>query len=536
MKILTSAISAGLILSLFVPSGFSQTTGSFVATGNMTTPRVSHTATLLQSGQVLITGGTNPSSTSISSTSSAELYDPSTGAFIPTGSMLVSRRLHLSTRMADGRVLVVGGCNCLEAEIYDPGLGTFSKTGSTVAAKWPSGAALLKDGRVLVASGTSIEIYDPRTGTFADAKQGVVYGSAVSLLDGRVFVGEASAGQIYDPATNDLVTVFPGKSVSKWVANPAVHLSNGQILFVGGSEDPYGEAAIMDASLYDPATGLLRFVGRLSRTRSHHTTTLLKDGRVLVTGGYNGNGSDWETGIFSSAEVYEPLTETFTGVGDMTRHRMAHTATRLQDGRVLIAGGLTHDPSAELFVPDDVIGLVPSLSMDAHEYCVGDSWHLKVTAAQPSSEVTLMGTWDQIPWAIANFGTVAADGAFAADGPFDAGSAGNHTLWVLAGGKVSNTVSIKISDCRVGLTVDSTFRIGAPWIVSVTSNLSDALVKLDGMSNGVAWQTSEWGRTRADGSFQAEGAFPEGTEGTHELRVRVGDTERSRVFRFNVLP
>ena len=97
MKVLASAISAGLILSLFVPSGFSQTTGSFVATGNMTMRRVGHAATLLQSGQVLITGG-NPSSTSISSTPSAELYDPSTGAFIPTGSMLVSRRLHQSTR------------------------------------------------------------------------------------------------------------------------------------------------------------------------------------------------------------------------------------------------------------------------------------------------------------------------------------------------------------------------------------------------------------------------------------------------------
>src|SRR6202140_4950839 len=92
-----------------------QTAGSFVRTGDMTTPRYNHTATLLIDGRVLITGGTGGQGIS-----SAELYDPSTRSFVPTGSMTVGRWGHTATLLRDGKVLIAGGSGSPSAELYDP--------------------------------------------------------------------------------------------------------------------------------------------------------------------------------------------------------------------------------------------------------------------------------------------------------------------------------------------------------------------------------------------------------------------------------
>ncbi len=77
----------------------------FVSTGSMTTPRTTHTATLLPGGKVLVAGGGN----SAYSLSSAELYDPATGTWTPTGSMTVARVAHRATLLPNGKVLVAGG-------------------------------------------------------------------------------------------------------------------------------------------------------------------------------------------------------------------------------------------------------------------------------------------------------------------------------------------------------------------------------------------------------------------------------------------
>ena len=102
-------------------------------------------------------------------------------------------------------------------------------------------------------------------------------------------------------------------------------------------------------------------VGPMTTERAEHTATLLNDGRVLVIGGFKGVGTGFT--VLDSAEIFNPQTNTFTAVGNMTSPRAFHTATLLQDGKVLIAGGVgvdgntalntveIFDPAANTFTP-----------------------------------------------------------------------------------------------------------------------------------------------------------------------------------------
>jgi Galactose oxidase, central domain len=123
------ALIAPVIGGLSVGAASAQSMGTFVSTGDMTTPRFSHTATLLKDGRVLITGG---SSVDIRDClKSAELYDPATGTFTETGDLLYARTVHKAILLPDGRVFIVGGCypSQISAEVYDPATGTSTGLG-----------------------------------------------------------------------------------------------------------------------------------------------------------------------------------------------------------------------------------------------------------------------------------------------------------------------------------------------------------------------------------------------------------------------
>src|SRR5271167_181684 len=141
---------------------FDPETGAFALTGSMTTPRHGATFTLLANGKVLVAGGYGPGSTGpLPRLLAAELYDPQSGSFTLTGDMGVGRVLHTATLLANGRVLIAGGTDrsggggaaTASAELYDPSTGTFTPTGSMNTDRAQHTATRMTSGEVLIAGG-----------------------------------------------------------------------------------------------------------------------------------------------------------------------------------------------------------------------------------------------------------------------------------------------------------------------------------------------------------------------------------------------
>ena len=511
---------------------------SFVSAGTMTRPRIGNSATLLQDGRVLIVGG----DITPGPPPSAEIYDPVAGTFVETGAPTVWRNGHVAVLLRDGRVLFMGGSSPWIAELYNPETDTFTRTGDMSVAQRVVSLVLLKNGKVLVIGAITPELYDPATGTFASLNSGgrwdvSEWDSPPTLLPGgTVLVPSHSALLLYDPVnevfTRTSITPIP---VELGTITP---LLDGSVLFAGGATPfSYGDEAVAQSVVYDPGTQLLTPKGNLTLARDEHTATLLKDGRVLIAGGYNGDGisASAEVGIFASAELYDPATGTFSRTANMLRGRVGHAATLLRDGRVLITGGLPAGATAELFVPESTQGAVPRVTLDWSRYCVGDSWILRAEAAAPSTSVQISGTFDGTPWTIPDWTTTDQDGALLATGTYAANAVGDYTLWLYTGGKVSNTVPVGIDNCPIKLELNSNFHVGDSWTARVTGAMPGANVTLLGIWGTAPWTIESWGRTDSDGTFVTTGNFPPGTEDNHALRVVVGAAQ-SNAVRFSVMP
>ena len=342
------------------PTGFSYTTGF------METARGQETATLLADGRVLIAGGWDGKAP----VKSAELYDPATGRFVPTGAMTTARHLQAATLLLDGRVLVSGGDDGTgvldSAELYDQKTGEFSLTGSMTFARESHSSTLLPDGRVLVAGGwtgdkavNTAEVYDPKTGRFsttAPMKANRERHAATLLRNGKVLIlggDEGSAAlqtaELFDPKGGTFTPTKQPMTVGR--SSPtATELSDGRVLIAGGNDGAATLVALKSAEVYDPAGDGFSSTGSMTAARDFQTATKLCDGRVLMAGGI-----DTDFSVLDSAELYDPGSGSFSAAKSMKVALMFQTATLLPDGRVLLAGGtdakLPSTATAELSQP-----------------------------------------------------------------------------------------------------------------------------------------------------------------------------------------
>ena len=300
-------------------------TGTWGLTNRMSAPRIDHTATLLPNGKVLVLGGTAAGMGPPKATNTAELYDPATGTWTLTGNLKVATSEHTATLLSNGTVLVAGGYDSgtvIAAQLYDPATGAWSLTGNLVFGRWGHTATLLQDGRVLVAGGsdsdmiestlTSAELYEPVTGTWSVTQRPTI------------------AGGIFHTATL---------------------LPNGNVLVAGGDGGGIGGDTIFaNSELFDPATQSWRSVDNLTAARFGHTATLLPSGKVLAAGGKS------QVNSLDSTETFDVSAGTWISADSLHEARSLHTATLIQDGRVLVAGGSGAGPPYTMLNSSELYG------------------------------------------------------------------------------------------------------------------------------------------------------------------------------------
>jgi hypothetical protein len=335
------------------------TVNGFCPTGSLSVARDLLTSTLLQNGNALVAGGQNSAS---APTNNADVYNPSTGAFTATTGLLSPRYSHTATLLNNGTVLIVGGRNTAgwvaTAEIYNPANGTFTNTThNPVSPRSQHTATLLADGTVLIAGGfynsatlNTAEIYNPSSQTFTSVgpmNEARINHTGTLLANGKVLIatGQDASAEIYDPVAQTF-TVTGSLNTSR--QNPsATLLSNGKVLIAGGLIS--STTGINTAELYDPVAGTFSYTGNLNHARGYHTATLLTDGTVMVAGGFDVSVSP---DILITAEIYNPVAGTFSNTGSMSQNRWESTASILNDGTVLTAGGFggnSPQSSAERF-------------------------------------------------------------------------------------------------------------------------------------------------------------------------------------------
>jgi hypothetical protein len=276
--------------------------------GSLAQGRAEHTATRLADGRVAIIGGVS-SRWDRDALDSVEINDPATGTFRSGGQLMAPRYGHTATLLKNGRILVTGGIGRQgeyvdQAEIYDPATGTSNPAG-TVPGRYRASTALLPDGTVLLVGGRDEDGPAQRVGEF-DSK-GTYFGETIE----PVYGADGSA---------------------------PVMVKDGQMVIVGGNgENPPAEVlAVYDIEKRDFRTQDVSITGNRP-AREEAASCLLMDGKILVAGGMTAIGIDGsiqiiDTGNYLSAVDTGPRPQ-------LIQPRIRHSLTALPDGSALIVGG-----------------------------------------------------------------------------------------------------------------------------------------------------------------------------------------------------
>ncbi len=280
---------------------YNPTLKSFSKINPLTTPRINQSATLLPNGKVLIAGGYNGNALS-----TTEIYDPKSKTFSQGPDMKTPRYGHTATLLHDGKILMTGGVGTgwtflSSAEIYDTQTNKFTESSPMAFARESHTATLLKNGNVLITGGhrdrrENLKVYDVAEIFDSKSNQFTPTGSmniprhkhdAVLLSDGKVLVNGGAdrrdslyaSAEIYDPNTAQFTSISNMNFPRFKHKETSILLSDNNVLIGGGSDK---------AEIYN--TKNCKFVplqGNLGTTRLFSSSTLLENGEVLITGGYD---------------------------------------------------------------------------------------------------------------------------------------------------------------------------------------------------------------------------------------------------------
>ena len=364
MGVFVRRATVGIVLAVVMAlAGTGAAQAAWSGVGSLDSGRYNHTATLLNDGRVLVTGGNNNGPLD-----SAELYDPATNRWSKAAPMNYARHGHAAVPLPSGKVLVAGGFapaadpaspsgHTSTAEIYDPAANTWTKAASMSTGRLQPTMTVLNDGRVLVAGGSgdietdqgllravplaSAEIYDPEKNEWTDVAPMWVpraLHTATLLHSGKVLVaggfdgatGELSSAELYDPVTNEWEATEPLAEARD--SATATALPNGEVLVAGG--DGGARGTLGSAEVYQPESGTWRATASMAGARQTAAAALLKDGTVLVAGGEDTFGQP-----LMNTERYDPAANTWTDAGAMAVARKQESLTALDDGLALVVGG-----------------------------------------------------------------------------------------------------------------------------------------------------------------------------------------------------
>jgi hypothetical protein len=317
---------------------------------------------VLQDGRVLIAGGTEKPDSTALALDTAEIYTRSTDMVTVAANTMSTRRWQNSAvTLLDGRVLVVGAacysdvtnCNGADpqaADLFDPATDTFTPSKSKLnVARVYTRSALLPDGRVLITSANdaSLEIYDPDADTFTLVQNAVdatphVFGFISVMRDGRVMFGSGDGGnpkvEIFDPDSGAVSATTPlnqGRSMLT-----AHTLPDGRVAVIGGASQSAG--AINDPldsiEMFDPATSMWTTqTYKLSIGRAWHASALVRDGSILVMGGYTAHGDC--NSLIDTVDQIDPVQGKSMPFAMLPNKNTEWVAVTLLDGSVLGVGG-----------------------------------------------------------------------------------------------------------------------------------------------------------------------------------------------------
>jgi hypothetical protein len=330
--------------------------GSFVAVRRMGTARADHTATLLKNGRVLIAGGSSKAFGQGNVFKTAELYNPSMKRFSQTGSMHAARTLHTATLLDSGKVLIAGGddgtTSLTASELYDPTSAKFVATGAMSIGRTDCAATLLGNGQVLIAGGFQLlpdfsgsvlataEIYDPATGLFSltgtmmSARQGP---TSTLLPNGEVLIAGGvdndgnvlDTAELYDPTTGQFN--LAGQMTTSRYGHLAALLGDGDVLIAGGVDN--AGSSLSSAELYDATEGTFLTVASMPHDRFRVGATALSGNDILVAGGYTqcpSSALSFCEKPVSSALIFNHASNTFHSIPAMTSARGSFASTPLR--------------------------------------------------------------------------------------------------------------------------------------------------------------------------------------------------------------